>query len=147
MSSCYLPLLVKLEEELALARLHRFARRNEQHVDRIFNEAEEAADEDGADSHDSEVIDIPDTGLPPVESTTGQKRGRRPLPQNRPRECVEYDLPDDQKACPCCRGPMQRRARPLPSNFHIEMKAKILQNARFKNACRHCDRTGSTRLS
>lgn len=45
MSSCCLPFLVKLEEELALARLHRFAPRNEQDVDRIFNEAEEAADE------------------------------------------------------------------------------------------------------
>ena len=39
--------VVKLEEELALARLHRFAPRSEKHVDRLFNEAEQAADEDG----------------------------------------------------------------------------------------------------
>lgn len=38
--------VVKLEEELALARLHRFAPRSEKHIDRIFNEAEVAADED-----------------------------------------------------------------------------------------------------
>jgi hypothetical protein len=38
--------VVKLEEELALARLHRFAPRSEKHVDRLFNEAEQAADED-----------------------------------------------------------------------------------------------------
>jgi predicted RNase H-like nuclease len=38
--------VVKLEEELALARLHRFAPRSEKHVDRIFNEAEQVADED-----------------------------------------------------------------------------------------------------
>ncbi|AGA09221.1 Transposase-like protein (plasmid) [Sinorhizobium meliloti GR4] len=134
--------VVKLEEELALARLHRFAPRSEKHVDRIFNEAEEAADEDGADSHESEVIDIPDTGLPPVESTTGQKRGRRPLPQNLPRERVEYDLPDDQKACPCCRGQMHRMGEAVTEQLHIEVKAKVLQNVRFKYACRHCDRTG-----
>ncbi|NEI96345.1 IS66 family transposase, partial [Rhizobium leguminosarum] len=41
--------VVKLEEELALARLHRFAPRSEKHVDRLFNEAEEAADEDDPD--------------------------------------------------------------------------------------------------
>lgn len=134
--------VVKLEEELALARLHRFAPRSEKHVDRIFNEAEETADEDGADSHESEVIDVPDTGLPPVESTTGQKRGRRPLPQNLPRERVEYDLPDDHKACPCCHGQMHRMGETVTEQLHIEVKAKVLQNVRFKYACRHCDRTG-----
>lgn len=34
--------VIKLEEELALARLHRFAPRSEKHIDRIFNEAEHA---------------------------------------------------------------------------------------------------------
>ena len=33
--------VVKLEEELALARLHRFAPRSEKKVDRVFNEAEQ----------------------------------------------------------------------------------------------------------
>lgn len=132
----------KLEEELALARLHRFAPRSEKHVDRLFNEAEQAADEDDADSEDSDVVDLPDTGLPSVESTTGKKRGRRPLPENLPRERVEYDLPDDQKACPCCRGQMHRMGETVTEQLHIEVKAKVLQNVRFKYACRHCDRTG-----
>ena len=35
--------VVKLEEELALARLHRFAPRSEKHMDRVFNEAEQSA--------------------------------------------------------------------------------------------------------
>ncbi|MEY9166449.1 transposase [Sinorhizobium fredii] len=129
--------VVKLEEELALARLHRFAPRSEKHVDRIFNEAEQVADED-----DSDVVDLPDTGLPPVESATGKKRGRRPLPENLPRERVEYDLPDDQKACPCCSGRMHRMGEAVTEQLHIEVKAKVLQNVRFKYACRHCDRTG-----
>ena len=70
--------VVKLEEELALARLHRFAPRSEKHVDRLFNEAELAADEDGAGSEGCDVVELPDTGLPSVESTTGKKCGRRP---------------------------------------------------------------------
>jgi transposase len=134
--------VVKLEEELALARLHRFAPRSEKHVDRIFNEAEQAADEDEADSEENDVVDLPDTGLPSVESTKGKKRGRRPLPENLPRERVEYDLPDDQKACPCCRGQMHRMGETVTEQLHIEVKAKVLQNVRFKYACRHCDRTG-----
>jgi hypothetical protein len=63
-----------------------------------------AADED--DGEEGDVADLPETGLPPVKSESGKKRGRRPMPENLPRERVEYDLPDDQKACPhrCSKG-------------------------------------------
>jgi transposase len=134
--------VVKLEEELALARLHRFAPRSEKHVDRIFNEAEESADEDDPDDGDKVVADLPETGLPSVDSSAGKKRGRRPLPEDLPRERVEYDLPDDQKACPCCDRQMHRMGEAVTEQLHIEVKAKVLQNVRFKYACRHCDRTG-----
>jgi len=30
----------------------------------------------------------------------------------------------------------------MSEQLHIEIKAKVLQNVRFKYACRHCDRTG-----
>jgi transposase len=134
--------VVKLEEELALARLHRFAPRSEKHVDRLFNEAEQAVDEADADSEEFDVIVLPDTGLPATEGAIGKKRGRRPLPANLPRERVEYDLPDDQKTCPCCCGQMHRMGEAVTEQLHIEVKAKVLQNVRFKYACRHCDRTG-----
>lgn len=134
--------IVKLEEELALARLHRFAPRSEKHVDRLFNEAEQVADEDVAGGEDGDVVDLPNTGLPAIESTTGKKRGRRPLPEHLPRERVEYDLADDHKACPCCHGQMHRMGETVTEQLHIEVKAKVLQNVRFKYACRHCDRTG-----
>lgn len=134
--------VVKLEEELALARLHRFAPKSEKHIDRLFNEAEQAADEDDADGEDGDVVVLPDTGLPASEGATGKKRGRKALPENLPRERVEYDLPDDQKACPCCRHQMHRMGEAVTEQLHIEVKAKVLQNVRFKYACRHCDRTG-----
>src|SRR6478752_606580 len=50
----------KLEEELALARLHRFAPRSEKHMDRVFNEAEQAADEDDAGSETDNIAELPD---------------------------------------------------------------------------------------
>ncbi|AQZ54374.1 Transposase (plasmid) [Martelella mediterranea DSM 17316] len=134
--------VVKLEEELALARSHRFAPRSEKRGVRVFNEAEQVAAADEGDGEDGAVIDLPDTGLPPADKPEGRKRGRKPLPENLPRERVEYDLPDDQKACPCCHGRMHRMGETVTEQLHIEVKAKVLQNVRFKYACRHCDRTG-----
>ncbi|QYA14639.1 IS66 family transposase [Rhizobium sp. AB2/73] len=137
----------KLEEELALARLHRFAPRSEKGVDRVFNEAEQAAleadaDEDLADTDDVDTAELPETGLPDTEAGQGKKRGRKPLPSNLPRERVEYDLPDDQKICPCCSRRLHRMGELVTEQLHIEVKAKVLQNARAKYACRNCDRTG-----
>jgi transposase len=50
--------VVKLEEELALAKLHRFAPRSEKHIDRLFNEAEETTIED--DGEEGDVVELPD---------------------------------------------------------------------------------------
>lgn len=135
--------IFKLEEELALARLHRFAPRSEKHMDRVFNEAEQGALEGDEGSEDSDhTVDLPDTGLPDTEKPAGRKPGRRPLPANLLRERVEYDLADDQKVCPCCSNQMHRMGELVTEQLHIEVKAKVLQNARAKYACRHCDRTG-----
>lgn len=133
--------VVKLEEELVLARLHRFAPKSEKHVDRLFDEAEQVADKDDA-GDDGDLVDLPDTGFASSEKPQGKKRGRKPLPEHLPRERVEYDLPDDQKACPCCQHQMHRMGEAVSEQLHIEVKAKVLQNVRFKYACRYCDRTG-----
>src|SRR3978361_2443941 len=81
--------IVKLEEELAVARLHRFGPRREKHVDRLFNEAEQASDEEDAGSETNNIAELPDTGLPPVENPTGKKRGRRRRPATRARRTAE----------------------------------------------------------
>ncbi len=84
-------------------------------MDRLFNEAEQDADNtpdvDGdldADLTGLDTADLPDTGLPELGKPEGRKRGRRPLPADLPRERVEYDLPEDQKLCPCCKNPLHR---------------------------------------
>jgi transposase len=133
--------VIKLEEDLALARLHRFGPRSEKVRDRLLNEAEQIAGEDDAGAEDGEV-GVPDTGLPKDEAAPCAKRGRKALPANLPRERVEYDLADEQKVCPCCRNRLHRMGETVTEQLHIEVKAKVLQNVRFKYACRHCDRTG-----
>lgn len=132
----------RLEEELALARLHRYAARSEKHIDRVFNEAEEAGVGDKIFDEIDAAVDLPDTGLSPTGKSVGKKRGRKPLPSSLPRERVEYDIPDDQKVCPCCTGRMHRMGESLTEQTHIEAKAKVVQNVRFKYACRNCERTG-----
>ena len=37
---------------------------------------------------------------------------------------------------------MHRMGETVTEQLHIEVKTKVLQNVRFKYACRHCDRTG-----
>lgn len=53
-----------------------------------------------------------------VDSAAGKKRGRRPLPEDLPRERVEYDLPDDKKSCPCCQGQMHRMGEAVKGQLH-----------------------------
>jgi transposase len=138
--------VVKLEEELALAKLHRFAPRSEKHIDRLFNEAEIAADEDGSDDGDA-AIDLPDTGLPAVDRTAGKKRGRRPLPEDLPRERVEYDLPEDQKACPCCHGQMHRMGEAVTEQLHIGSKQRSCRMFGSSTLAAIATAPGSTRPS
>ena len=50
------------------------------------------------------AADPPVAPDPPPESATPKRRGhgRRPRPADLPRERVEIDLTDAEKACPCC---------------------------------------------
>src|ERR1700754_2925882 len=57
-----------------------------------------------------------------------------------PRQRIEYDLPADQKRCPCCANALHRIGEELSEQLHIEVKASVLQHVRFKYACRHCER-------
>ncbi|CAJ0785286.1 IS66 family transposase [Ralstonia chuxiongensis] len=127
-----------LEEQYCLALAQRFAPKSEKRRDRVFNEAEQLAEIE-ADEGDDELPELPETGLPDVESTTPRKRGRKPLPTHLPRERVEYDLPEDQKTCSCCGHSLHRIGEDISEQLHYEVKVTVLQNARFKYACRHCE--------
>src|SRR5215831_17068919 len=117
--------ILHLEEQLRLERLHRYAPRSEKLTERIFNEAEQAAAED-EDTDDVEVAPIAGAGLPDAEEPEPKKRGRKPLPEDLPRERVEHDLPEDQKACPCCGKGMHRMGETVTEQLHIEVKASVL---------------------
>ncbi|WP_211709179.1 IS66 family transposase zinc-finger binding domain-containing protein, partial [Paraburkholderia aspalathi] len=134
--------IAQLEEQFRLAQSKRFAPASEKLRDRVFDEAEQIADTEAGDD-DAEVdapFALPDTGLPDVPAPTPRKRGRKPLPAHLPRQRIEYDLPEDQKVCPCCAHTLHRMGEELSEQLHIEAKASVLQHVRFKYACRHCER-------
>jgi len=130
----------QLEELFRLAQLKRFAPSSEKLKDRVFDEAEQVALAEPVEDDPEGVFALPDTGLPAVEAPGHQKRGRKPLPADLPRTRIEYDLPEDQKVCPCCKGVMHRMGEQTCEQLHIEVKASVHQHVRFKYACRHCER-------
>jgi transposase len=136
--------IVTLEEQLRLERAHRYAPRSEKIRDRIFNEAEQAAAEEGGPGDDAGSSLVPETGRPAGGPAEPKKRGRKPLPADLPRQRVEHDLPEDQKSCPCCSQAMHRMGETVTEQLHIEVNATVLQHVRFKYACRHCERTAIT---
>lgn len=127
-----------LEEQYRLALAQRFAPKSEKRRDRVFDEAGQIAETEPADD-DDDLPGLPETGLPDVDPPESGKRGRTPLPANLKRERVEYDLPEDQKACPCCSKPLHRIGEDISEQLHVEVKVTVLQNVRFKYACRHCE--------
>ncbi len=108
----------------------------------MFNEAEQAAQAEPEEEDDGEVPMLPDTGLPDVKPAETRKRGRQPLPADLPRERIEYDLSEDRKSCPCCGKVMHRMGEETSEQLYMEVKVSVLQHARFKYACRHCEHHG-----
>ncbi|KVU30230.1 IS66 family transposase [Burkholderia ubonensis] len=131
-----------LEEQYRLALARQYAPKSEKRRDRLVNEAEEAAEVESASEDDCDVPSLPETGLPELDQPEPRKRGRKPLPADLPRERIEYDLPEDQKTCPCCGKALHRMGEDVSEQLHMEVKVSMLQHARAEYACRHCERHG-----
>src|ERR1700755_1238474 len=78
-----------LEEQYRLALARQYAPKSEKRRDRVFNEAEEAAEARPAGEGDGDVPPLQDTGLPELDKPEPRKRGRKPLPADLPRERIE----------------------------------------------------------
>jgi transposase len=99
---------------------------------------------------------IPDSGPPPLnesptvpdsppDSATPKRRGhgRRPIPADLPRERVEIDLTDAEKACPCCQRPRIRIGADLSERLDYRPASLFVrQVVRPRYACRVCERAG-----
>lgn len=123
-----------LEEQLRLASAERFARKSEKFASldqlNLFNEAEVTAST-GDDATDPPAITVPEHS---------RERGkRRPIDAKLPRVRIEHDIPDAAKTC-LCGCALSRIGETVSEQLDIEpAKARVIQNVRFKYACRSCE--------
>lgn len=129
-----------LEEKLRLAQHKRFGASSEKaDPDQLglFNEAESLAGAQPAE----EPAALADDAIT-IPAHTRAKCGRKPFPQDLPRERVEHDIAEADKMCPCGSGHRRPRiGEVVTEQSDIEpAKIKIIQNVRFKyGSCHVCD--------
>src|SRR5262245_33393918 len=85
---------------------------------------------------------VPDS---PPDSAIPKRRGhgRRPIPADLPRERVEIDLTDAEKACPCCQRPRIRIGADVSERLDYRPASLFVrQVVRPSYACRVCERAG-----
>jgi transposase len=76
-------------------------------------------------------------------TTRRRGHGRRPRPADLPRERIEIDLTDAEKACPCCHRPRVRIGADVSERLDYRPASLFVrQLIRPTYACRHCERAG-----
>jgi transposase len=91
------------------------------------------------------TADAPTVPEAPTESAPPRRRGhgRRPRPADLPRERVEIDLAEAEKACPCCRRTRVRIGADVSERLDYRPAALFIrQIVRPTYACRYCERAG-----
>jgi len=74
-----------------------------------------------------------------VTSHVRRGGGRQELPPDLPREQVDHDLTEEQKACPGCGGPRQRIGCETSEQLEfVPASLKVLVHVRHKYACKSC---------
>ena len=91
------------------------------------------------------AADAPAAPDPPPEPATPKRRGhgRRPRPADLPRERVEIDLTEAEKACPCCQKTRIRIGADVSERLDYRPASLFVrQIVRPTYACRVCERAG-----
>ena len=129
------------EEQLRLSKQKKFGASSEKtppeqlrFEDALLNEAELVAD--------------PKQAEPTVETITYQRRkqcGEREAKlQDLPVETVEYQLPTEERVCPCCNGPLHVMSTEVRQELKIiPAEVKVVKHVRHVYACRQCEREGT----
>jgi transposase len=90
-------------------------------------------------------VSDPDPESPTDQKTqtpaTHKKRGRRPLPQNLPREQVIHDLSEADKVCRCGHTLHKIGEETSEQLDYIPASLRVLHHVRYKYACSSCEET------
>jgi transposase len=75
----------------------------------------------------------------PASSSRKTGHGRRLLPRNLPRQQVLHELPESERACPCCGEVRQEIGRETSEQLeYTPATLKVIEHVRLKYACRGC---------
>ena len=71
---------------------------------------------------------------------TRNKPKRKKLPEDLPRDTIEYDLDEAEKICDCCGESLQRIGAETSEQLdYIPSSLRVIEHVRFKYACKHCE--------
>lgn len=88
------------------------------------------------------AIPLPPATPPEAPPRRRRGHGRRPLPDHLPRERVECDLAEAEKACPCCGKPRVRIGAETSEQLDYRPASLfVVQRVRHTYACATCSRT------
>jgi transposase len=125
-----------LEEQIRLYRAMLYGRKSEKNNEAeknqlgLFNEAEETASVSSLEEKPQEIT---------VGSHTRKKSGRRPLPEDLPREEVIHDLAEEEKLCPCG-SDLSRIGEEVSEKLDIvPARVRVIKHVRYKYACKSCE--------
>jgi transposase len=124
------------EEQFHLARAKQYGPSSERSVPEqasLFNEAEAVV----------ESTPTPEEEQITVQYERKRKAGRRPIPQDLPVERIEYRLPEEEKVCSCCGGPMHEMSEQSRHELKvIPAQVKLVEHVRYVYGCRSCEQNG-----
>lgn len=124
------------EEQLKLQRQRQFGASSEKtdypEQINLFNEAEDSAD--------------PKIPEPTVETITYARQKRVPGQiaekiKALPVEVIDYELPAEERVCPCCNGELHEMSTQVRDELKIvPAQASVVRHVQHIYACRHCEK-------
>jgi len=125
------------EEQFNLLRHKRFGKSSERTIPEqrsLFNEAEVITEHEPAEESELQTI-----------TYERKKPGRKALPQDLPRERIEYELPEQEQYCSECGEHMHKMGEEVRSELNIvPAQVKVIEHVRFKYGCRSCEKNSET---
>ncbi|OIQ58499.1 transposase IS66 family protein [Moorella thermoacetica] len=95
--------------------------------------------------NEAEVEARPEAPEPDLETITYQRRkgrGRREMNlEDLPVEIVEHRLPEEERVCPCCGGPLHEMSTEVRQELKvIPAQVKVVKHVRYVYSCRRCEK-------
>jgi transposase len=131
--------IIRLSEQVLLLKRKLYGRKSEK-----LNQIEDVQDDlffNEAESHADEKTDEKPAAIG-VKGYSRKKPGRKPFPEDWPREEFIHDLPEDEKVCKCGR-PMERIGQKITERLDIiPPKVTVEKHIQYTYKCDNCTKTG-----